>query len=228
MGRVSRYRKVKRTVKEFGKERGHGRNNLPVDSHRKKGGKVQVVNGFVLEPDNNRKMLRKVQSRRGGSRKRGRDEATAAHRQAKKDDVLKSLRIAPGESLRNFDQRVEKASREVVSEQIRSQTLTAKKRKQFMKERKQRHKMKKRQKIARKIANKEDEEAELVYQGLKPFERKHHASSTERTQSEKDKNMPTRRIGVHTVAERPPEFEQKETDKKRFAKLKFMSQESSV
>ena len=228
MGRVNRYRKVKRTVQEFGKQRGPGKNDVPL---RKIRGKAVMVNGFMLEPDNNKKLLRVVrQGRKNQPRKK--ESKKGEEKQADRSE-LKSLRIAPGESLRSFDQRVEKASRDVLSDQIRAQTATAKKRKQFMKDRKERSKLKKRLKRQRKLASKEEEEAELVYQGLKPFRSNRRAAGKDRPEDEekgqgKVKEMPTRWIGVHNVAERPPEFEQLETDKKRYAKLKFMRGEANA
>ena len=237
MGRVNRYRRVKRTVQEFGKQRGSKRSDLPLRKPRGNGrDKIQMVNGFMLEPDNNRKLIRKVvdtsktslsKKKKGATLK----QAKSGEKAEAKDGELKSLKIAPGESLRSFDQRVDIASRGVLADQIRAQTATAKRRKQFMKERKVKSKLKKKMKRERKLASKEEEEAELVYQGLKPFKAPRHDQEKRRKGGnakapEEEKEVPTRWVGVHNVVEQPPEFSERGADKKRFTKLKFMGEGS--
>jgi len=217
MGRVSRYKKEKATIRNFGVLKNADKyNDAPSSSSKKKSkGKFQDINGFTLEPDRGRKMIKKAKH----------FKAQQQHSKAKTQTAsFSKMKLKPGESLRDFSHRVDKEARGVVADKSHSQTSTAVRRKKFMKEKSKKDKLKKKAKRNRgKRTTTSDDESEMVsslvenysllplltinfctkiYRGeLSPKKRSKKANSKTGGQT-----LATRRVGLHDVAVQPPDL----------------------
>mmetsp|Transcript_4057 Transcript_4057/g.4691 ORF Transcript_4057/g.4691 Transcript_4057/m.4691 type:complete len:205 (+) Transcript_4057:110-724(+) len=196
MGRVSRYKKEKATIRNFGVLKNADKyNDAPSSSSKKKSkGKFQDINGFTLEPDRGRKMIKKAKH----------FKAQQQHSKAKTQTAsFSKMKLKPGESLRDFSHRVDKEARGVVADKSHSQTSTAVRRKKFMKEKSKKDKLKKKAKRNRgKRTTTSDDESEMIYRGeLSPKKRSKKANSKTGGQT-----LATRRVGLHDVAVQPPDL----------------------
>lgn len=216
MGRVSRYKKEKATIRNFGVLKNADKyNDAPSSSSKKKSrGKFQDINGFTLEPDRGRKMIKKAKHFKAQQQNSKTKTQTAS---------FSKMKLKPGESLREFSHRVDKEARGVVADKSHSQTSTAVRRKNFMKEKSKKNKLKKKAKRSRgKRKTTSDDESELVsspckkiliisltnkkfgtkiYRGeLSPKKRSKNTSKTG------NQSLATRRVGLHDVAVQPPDL----------------------
>uniref|UniRef100_A0A6S8A2D2 Uncharacterized protein n=1 Tax=Aplanochytrium stocchinoi TaxID=215587 RepID=A0A6S8A2D2_9STRA len=233
MGRVSRYKKEKSTIKNFGKLlNADSYNDAPVPNRksRKRGRKLETVDGFEIEPDRGYKMIKKfnTQKKKGSKKSVPKLETLKASKDLSKNDKksssLKHLKIKSGESLRDFSNRVDKEARDIVHDQSHSQTSSAMRRKTFMKQRSKKRKLEKQLKRtgALKNWNESDDESELIYQGKKV---KSKYKGKKDNNNNKNGSIITRRVGLHDVVDRPPGFTEN-SGKSRFKKMAFMRDDS--
>lgn len=225
---------MKGTVKSFGQLIGSGSkfndpivfNQADVKRKKKKGeedkdvkkGKqagsrdAESVGGFLIEVESKRK-LRLVQEHKRSVRvadsegdaskgqASGDKRSYFSARNREREQRPEYLTKRPGESISVYGDRVDRHTRELMTQKVRKNTKAAQRKKQFFEKRREKKKKKKDRKLQ--PSNQEEQDDDL-------------ASDNDMKRKQEKISKPeieTRRVGVHDVVVKPPEFN---FSKKRF------------